>query len=118
MRLRSRGLARALALIALLSLCVATPAAQQPDELVPPPLRPQAGGGDPHVEELLRLLGRIERNLREIDALLVEAGSVDAPRAAARAAGAFVREGHERGRQVLDDIDAILDLVCDCPGGS
>lgn len=84
-------------------------------ELVPPPLRPE--GGEPAQDaqrEMLQLFRQVERRLREIDALLVDAGAGDTRRLReVRDAGIdqLIRRSVEGGRRNLEDIDRIIEIA-------
>jgi hypothetical protein len=84
-------------------------------ELTPPPLRPEAApaASDPQ-QEMLELFRKVETRLREIDALLVDAGAGDTRRL--REAGPagidqLIRRSLEDGRQNLRDIDRIIEIA-------
>src|SRR5882672_4207656 len=82
---------------------------------------------DPHLE-IQRLFGKIEREMREIDALLAEAsaGGAKTGDAQKKAAGAIagitqlLEKSKEQGRSVVAEIDRILALADHPhpPGGS
>lgn len=126
---RSRPRRAALAALACALTC-GFAAAQEPEpqpeprprlrpELVPPPLRPEGGAeGSSEAQdaqrEMLQLFRQVERRLREIDALLVDAGAGDTRRLSeVQAAGIdrLIRRSVEGGRQNLQDIDRIIEIA-------
>lgn len=61
-----------------------------------------------------RLIGAVETHLREIDRLLDDAGAADRKALAKVGAGGIgeiLKRSRDGGRQVIDDIDRILELA-------
>lgn len=90
---------------------------------------PQEGGGDgerpqeappvsgmqttPAQEEMLRLFGEVERNLRATDLLLWNASTGEVPLAEPEDSGLadLLRDAQSRGRQTTEGIDRILEIA-------
>lgn len=122
--MRNRALLHGARWAAALLLAAPLAAAQEPEreprprlrpELTPPPLRPGAGGGatDPQ-QELLELFRKVETRLREIDALLVDAGAGDTRRlgeVGPAGIDRLIQRSLEEGRQNLRDIDRIIEIA-------
>lgn len=84
------------------------------------PRAAQEGGGDPLAPaldpkaEMIRLFGKVENRLREIDRLLADAGAGD--RRALEKVGPsgideLLKQSRESSAQAVEDIDRILDLA-------
>lgn len=72
-------------------------------------------------DELKELFGKVERHLREIDRMLSDAGAGDVSKLKGVPKGGIeelLRTSHERQRQVIDDIDKILELASQIPQSS
>ena len=117
----------ALALL-VLPLRLDDPAKPQGKPTLPIPVVGIGGGeGDPH-EEMAKLFGQIERDLREIDKLLTDAsgGGTTTSEAEARAAKAIagidelLTNSEQRSRAVVDGIDRLFELANHAhePGGT
>jgi len=105
-----------------LTLCLAALAFAAPaqEPTVPPPQpRPQIGPeppglpqASPEQDEMLRLFGQVERRMREIDRLLYDASAGRAPgKIEESGIDKLLQRGRESSKQVLDDIDKILELA-------
>jgi hypothetical protein len=100
------------ALALLPALCLAPGQEPQKKDEHPPIVAPQAGIADDLHQQMLELIGQVERRLRRIDKLLTEASAVqrDASSPHARTAE-FVERSQDEGRQVIEGIDKILELA-------
>jgi hypothetical protein len=109
----------ALALLPALWLAPGQEPQKKKDEA--PVIVPLAGHADDPHQQMLELIGQVERRLRQIDKLLGEASATqrDAASSAARTAE-FVKRSQDEGRQVIEGIDKILELADHPhqPGGS
>ncbi|MBI3820755.1 MAG: hypothetical protein HY286_18855 [Planctomycetes bacterium] len=77
-----------------------------------------AGGGNPE-QEIKELFKKVEKDLQEIDKLLLDAGK-DAPAIQVSASNCkeVARDALGRQKLVSDNIQKIMDLIPECPGGT
>jgi len=100
----------------LIASALALPAAaQEPPSPAPPPAPvegPQLPGAGGEEDEMLKLFGQVERRLREIDRLLYDASAGRAPgKLEESGIDKLLKRGRESSKQVLEDIDRILELA-------
>lgn len=82
--------------------------------LTPPPLRPESAPGEDLQQEMLALFKSVEKRLREIDALLVDAGAGDTRRlqeAGPAGIDQLIQGSIQNGRRNLEDIDRIIEIA-------
>ena len=83
--------------------------AQKPPPVIHVPIT--RGAEDPH-EQMRKLIGEVETRLRQIDKLLLDAGSAQRPAAGSPPSAAeLVKRSQEEGRQVVEAIDKILEIA-------
>jgi len=86
----------------------------QPPAPQPPPAPVQGPEGltPPGEDELVQLFGQVERRMREIDRLLYDASAGRAPgKIEESGIDKLLQRGRESSKQVLEDIDRILELA-------
>lgn len=86
----------------------------QPPAPEPPPAPVQGPEGiaPPGEDEIVKLFGQVERRMREIDRLLYDASAGRAPGAIEESGiDRLLQRGREASKQVLEDIDRILELA-------
>lgn len=90
--------------------------ATEGEDVALPPIQVPVPGMSDTQQEMVRLFGRVERNLRKIDMLLSDAGAGDSV-ALASVGEAGISELLNRslasGRETLQDIDRILELAAE-----
>ena len=100
-------------------LCVAAAllaALQEPQppapEPPPAPIQGPEGLAPQGEDEMLKLFGQVERRMREIDRLLYDASAGRAPgKLEESGIDRLLQRGRESSKQVLEDIDKILELA-------
>jgi hypothetical protein len=101
----------------LAALALAGPAAAQEPEKPLPPMPPLPGQGPVEqpsgAQEMVELFHKVERRLREIDALLYEAGSGEAAIGELEESGIedLIRRSKAGSKGVVEDIDRILEIA-------